>query len=73
MTITKSSCSESSSVMQRPRQVEPEEFLRFATSNRPIVRDDDEEAGTCGLLDTDTGERFVTDSFLLMRFSIRTI
>lgn len=55
------------------RQVAPDEFLKYATSNRPIVRDDDEEAGLFGLLDTETGERFVVDSHLLLQFSIRAV
>lgn len=74
MTILENCCSESAESMYRPpRQIAPDEFLEYATSNRPIVRDDDEEAGLCGLLDTETGERFVTDSQLLMLFSVRGV
>ena len=74
MTITNNCCSGSSVKLTRPaHKIAPDEFLQFATSNRPIVRDDDEEAGLCGLLDTETGERYVIDSQLLMRFSVRSV
>ncbi len=72
MTILENCCSESAESMYLPpRQIAPETFLEYATSNRHIVRDDDEDAGLCGLLDTETGERFVIESHLLMQFSIR--
>jgi hypothetical protein len=72
--ILENCCSESAESMTRlPRPIAPDEYLEYATSNRPIVRFDDEEAGLCGLLDTETGERFVIESERLMRFSIRSV
>jgi hypothetical protein len=69
MTISTDCCTDSP--RRPPRQVAPDKFLEYATSNRPIVRDDDEEAGLSGLLDTETGERFVTESKQLLKFSAR--
>ena len=73
MTIATNCCAETTVRMHRPAtQIAPDEFLEYATSNRPIVRDDDEAAGLSGLLDTETGERFVTESQQLLRFSARS-
>ena len=48
--------------------VEPAEFCRLAISNLPLIRCDDAAAGLRGLVNQDTGERYVVDNTKLTRF-----
>ena len=48
--------------------VEPAEFCRLAVSNLPLTRCDDLAAGLKGLVNQDTGERFLVDSNKLTRY-----
>ena len=49
--------------------VEPEEFLQWAVSHKPVERADDPDASLLGLLEVATGRRFVIEAEKLTRFS----
>lgn len=46
--------------------VEPDEFTRLVTSRYPLVRADDWESQLLGVLDTQTGRRFLIERERIM-------
>lgn len=48
-------------IQKNCRFVSPSEFLEYATSRHHLLRSDDREAGIHGLLDPETGTRFLIE------------
>lgn len=50
--------------------VDPQRFCQLAVSNRQLIRADDPHAGLRGLIDQETGTKYVVESQRLASFQV---